>query len=195
MNTPVLMPTLSRRGHAGPESGGCFMEVASLLAGEPWSDRPSAVQPALGILARAVNDLTSDARRPSLAPLIPDAVGTSRADATVSVQLVALAAGRALSQSRGIQRRRLRAALAQSSRLAGSGGPAGWWRRRAVGCYLAGPGGRALREAAVALARAAGPVSDDALRSLLYDAIEHTRRAAGPNAVSDADRVLPVTTT
>jgi hypothetical protein len=37
---PALLPTLSRGKHRSPRKGACFMEFASLLAGERWSDHP-----------------------------------------------------------------------------------------------------------------------------------------------------------
>jgi hypothetical protein len=39
---PDLFPILSPGKHRNPRSGACFMELASLLAGERWSDHPPA---------------------------------------------------------------------------------------------------------------------------------------------------------
>ena len=52
-----------RRGkHASPEKGVCVMELASMLAGEPFSDRPQAVCPVIGAYLRSYNDVVdSDA--------------------------------------------------------------------------------------------------------------------------------------
>ncbi|MGB0101332.1 MAG: hypothetical protein WBP61_13720 [Nocardioides sp.] len=72
---PDAMPVLSRGRHRTPKRGACFMELASVLAGEPWSDHPSCTHPLLGQLARQVNDLTTDAGRQHLATLIPSVVG------------------------------------------------------------------------------------------------------------------------
>lgn len=74
---PELMPVLSRGKHRSPRKGACFMELASYLAGEPWSDHPRCTHPLLAVLARAVNDHVSDAGRPRLAPLIPRVIGLS----------------------------------------------------------------------------------------------------------------------
>jgi len=74
---PELMPVLSRGKHRNPRKGACFMELASYLAGEPWSDHPRCTHPLLAVLARAVNDHVSDAGRPRLAPLIPRVIGLS----------------------------------------------------------------------------------------------------------------------
>ena len=69
---PDLVPVLSRGRHRNPRKGACFMEMASYLAGERWSDHPACTHPLLAALARLVNDFSSDAARNRLAPLIPD---------------------------------------------------------------------------------------------------------------------------
>lgn len=53
------------------------MEAASWLAGEPWSDRPRSVHPAIAAVARWVNDNVDDNRRQNLWPLILASVGTA----------------------------------------------------------------------------------------------------------------------
>ena len=58
---PDLVPQLSRGKHRNPRKGACFMELASYLAGERWSDRPACTHRLLAHLARLVNDCTSDA--------------------------------------------------------------------------------------------------------------------------------------
>ena len=56
-----------RRGkHASPEKGVCVMELASMLAGEPFSDRPQAVCPVIGAYLRSYNDVVDDERRQDL---------------------------------------------------------------------------------------------------------------------------------
>lgn len=72
---PDIMPVLSQGKHRSPRQGACFMEFASYLAGERWTDHPKCVHPVLAALARNVNDCTSDRARPRLAPLIPSVVG------------------------------------------------------------------------------------------------------------------------
>ena len=54
---PELVPVLSRGKHRSPRHGACFMELASYLAGERWSDHPACTHPLLAALARDVNDL------------------------------------------------------------------------------------------------------------------------------------------
>jgi hypothetical protein len=68
---PDLFPILSPGKHRNPRTGACFMELASLLVGERWSDHPACTHPLLATLARNVNDHTSDAGRQRLAGLIP----------------------------------------------------------------------------------------------------------------------------
>jgi hypothetical protein len=96
VQTPGMLPVLSRGRHRNPRKGGCFMELASYLAGERWSDHPACTHPLLAALARHVNDLTTDAGRPALAPLIPSVIGLRSADARVDVRLALLAATTAL---------------------------------------------------------------------------------------------------
>ena len=72
---PDSVPVLSPGRHRNPRRGACFMEMASYLAGEPWSDHPACTHPLLADLARRVNDLSSDAGRRALAPLIPSVIG------------------------------------------------------------------------------------------------------------------------
>ncbi len=81
MSTPTVMPVLSRGAHRKPRKGACFMEFASYLAGETWSDHPHCTHPVLAGLAREVNDRVSDDVRQRLLPLIPDVVGLTPGDA------------------------------------------------------------------------------------------------------------------
>ena len=74
-SVPDGVPVLSRGRHRSPRRGACFMEFASFLAGERWSDHPSCTHPLLAQLARQVNDNLSDGDRQQLVPLIPLVVG------------------------------------------------------------------------------------------------------------------------
>ncbi|WP_199185431.1 hypothetical protein [Cryobacterium sp. Y50] len=89
---PDIMPVLSRGKHRTPKSGGCFMEFASYLAGESWSDHPACTHPVLASLARMVNDCSSDTARSRLALLIPSVIGLTGPDKRVEI-VVALRAG------------------------------------------------------------------------------------------------------
>jgi hypothetical protein len=88
-HAPDILPVLSRGKHRSPKKGACFMELASYLAGEKWSDRPACTHPLLAEVARNVNDRISDQARPHLATLIPDVVGLDtddpRADARIAL--------------------------------------------------------------------------------------------------------------
>jgi hypothetical protein len=67
-----------RRGkHASPEKGVCVMELASMLAGEPFSDRPQAVCPVIGAYLRSYNDVVDDDRRQDLYRYAADAIGSA----------------------------------------------------------------------------------------------------------------------
>jgi hypothetical protein len=94
--TPDLMPVLSRGKHRTARKGACFMEMASFLAGERWSDHPQCTHPLLASVARMVNDSTSDGSRQQLAGLIPSVIGTSRDDPRWDVHIARRAALTAL---------------------------------------------------------------------------------------------------
>src|SRR5215213_5111054 len=95
-NIPALMPRLSPGRHRSPRRGACFMEFASYLAGERWSDHPACTHGTLAHLARMVNDRTSEAGRARLTPLIPTVVGLTSDDPLLDVLLALRAASAAL---------------------------------------------------------------------------------------------------
>jgi hypothetical protein len=71
------------------------MELASFLAGEPWSDRPACTHPLLAALAREVNDRIGDEARQQIAPLVTEVIGLRSDDPRIDAMLareVALAA-------------------------------------------------------------------------------------------------------
>lgn len=74
---PEGLPELQRGGHAKPEDGACLMEYVSVLAGEPFTDRPSCVDPLLVRLAWTVNDTAHAEVRTQLADLAPRFIGTA----------------------------------------------------------------------------------------------------------------------
>src|SRR2546430_6952780 len=84
---PEIVPLLSRGKHRNPRKGACFMELASVLAGERWSDHPACTHPLLAALARHVNDYTSDAGRRRLAELIPSVIGLTSDDPRVDARI------------------------------------------------------------------------------------------------------------
>lgn len=68
---------LSVGRHHTPAEGMCVMELASVLAGERFSDHPSCVCPIVGALLRGLNDhLPDDLRQRMLARWAAEAVGT-----------------------------------------------------------------------------------------------------------------------
>jgi hypothetical protein len=103
---PALLPTLSRGKHRSPRKGACFMEFASLLAGERWSDHPACTHPLLAAVARHVNDYTSDAGRPRLAELIPSVIGLTgedlHIDAAIALRSARLALPVAAAERQGV---------------------------------------------------------------------------------------------
>jgi len=71
----TVKPHLSRGSHMTYAMGTCVMELASVLAGEPFSDRPECIHPTLAKVARMVNDQVSDIERQRLVPLLPQMMG------------------------------------------------------------------------------------------------------------------------
>jgi hypothetical protein len=55
------------------------MELASMLSGEPFSDRPGSSSPVVAALLRTYNDGLDDQRRQDLYPLASTIVGTASA--------------------------------------------------------------------------------------------------------------------
>lgn len=67
---------LSQGKHRDPDHGACVMELASMLAGEPFSDRPRCVDPVIAGFLRTYNDGIDDERRQDLYPLAAEVVGS-----------------------------------------------------------------------------------------------------------------------
>src|SRR5438477_10604249 len=76
--SPVTHQTvrLSKGKHSSPEEGACVVELASMLAGEPFSDHPTSVCPVIGSFLRAYNDAVDDLRRQDLYGCASDVVGS-----------------------------------------------------------------------------------------------------------------------
>ena len=120
---PDGLPTLARGRHRTPRRGASLTEVASLLAGEPWSDHPGCTHPLLADLARLVNDHTSDAQRHELVTLAAD-LADRRGDDHTWVRLpVAVAASTILDVPEPTQRI-LAAGLLRAEPLCIDAGPA-----------------------------------------------------------------------
>ncbi|MGA8117829.1 MAG: hypothetical protein WCA46_29690 [Actinocatenispora sp.] len=93
---PDLMPVLSTGKHRSPRKGACFMEFASYLAGERWSDHPACTHPLLAGVARLVNDNLTDERRQDLAELVPSVIGLTSDDLHVDARIALRCAVEAL---------------------------------------------------------------------------------------------------
>jgi hypothetical protein len=211
---PEQLPILSRGKHRNPRKGACFMELASYLAGERWSDHPACTHPLLAALARSVNDYTSDAGRPRLAVLIPSVIGLTGDDPHVYVR-IALCCARAALPVVAVEQQRVMAVsiLACERVLAdldrrppGSLEEASRWSLEQVphAAQWAGRFTRGVRTsfggfrrhaapsivsgAVEGIARACIPEPDEMLRDLLLEAINHCRAWAHP----DADSVITV---
>src|SRR5215468_2698840 len=101
---PDGVPVLSRGRHRSARRGACFMEFASFLAGERWSDHPSCTHPLLAQLARRVNDLIGDTGRQQLVPLVPSVVGRHGDERTWITLPVVVASGPILDVPERTQR-------------------------------------------------------------------------------------------
>jgi hypothetical protein len=95
---------LSKGKHASPAEGACVMELASMLAGEPFSDRPASVCPVIAGFLRAYNDRIDDERRQDLYRYAAEVVGTR---STPDVERAR--ERRCLAWAEGVKRRRSRA--------------------------------------------------------------------------------------
>ena len=91
-SAPSVLPILTAGRHRGPRQGACFMEFASFLAGERWSDHPACTHPLVAALARDVNDLTTDPARDDLMPLVTRVIGVRVVDELRVAMLAATAA-------------------------------------------------------------------------------------------------------
>ena len=76
--SPVSYQTikLGKGKHSTPEEGACVMELASLLAGEPFTDHPASVCPVIGSFLRSYNDTIDDSRRQALYEYASRVVGS-----------------------------------------------------------------------------------------------------------------------
>ncbi|MEO7068896.1 MAG: hypothetical protein ABI131_00220 [Nostocoides sp.] len=115
---PDGMPVLSPGRHRRARKGACFMEFASYLAGEKWSDHPECTHPLLAGIARTVNDLVDGEHRVLLVPLIPEVVGLTGDDLVIDVTLTARCAMAALPVASMDYQRALAVGLLTCDRVA-----------------------------------------------------------------------------
>src|SRR4051812_19884283 len=72
---------LSVGAHESPDQGSCVMEAVSIVAGEPWSDRPECVSPLVARFLRRWNDTLPWRPRQALKRYICPVIGTRTTDA------------------------------------------------------------------------------------------------------------------
>src|SRR5262245_21103023 len=68
---------LARGLHASQHAGVCVMELASMLAHEPFSDRARSISPTIGAFLRTYNDGLDDVLRQDLYPVAAAVVGSA----------------------------------------------------------------------------------------------------------------------
>jgi hypothetical protein len=69
---------LARGRHESPDHGACVMELVSMLAREPFSDRPKTACPVIGAFLRSYNDISPPSRRQDLLACASQVVGSRR---------------------------------------------------------------------------------------------------------------------
>ena len=88
---------LSSGRHDSPEEGMCVAELASVLAGEPFTDHPVSVSRVIAAFLRTYNDRVDAVRRQDLLPYAALIVGT-RADACLERRRAARCAAWAVDE-------------------------------------------------------------------------------------------------
>ncbi len=187
------------------------MELASYLAGEKWSDHPACTHPTLALMARAINDLTTNAARPRLAVLVPSVIGLNSTDPSWTVRIALRAATTAMPIAADDRQQTLAVAIVGAERMLDDleGRPAGTLTPRSVEALDAAPRtaawarefagdarirrARFLRDAAPsivavsvqAIAESATFDADQVMHDLLSDTIDECR-------VWDGSADLPV---
>lgn len=81
---------LSRGRHSSPEHGACVMELASMLAGEGFTDHPRSVSRPIASFLRGYNDLLDDRRRADLYRYAAQTVGTAGSPALEEARVARL---------------------------------------------------------------------------------------------------------
>lgn len=186
------LPLLSARAHRTPRDGACFMELASLLAGERWSDHPRCTHPVLCVLARAINDACSDDGRQQLAPLVPDVIGRNADDPRITAALYQYCAEVCLRRNPTVTRLLMarRAAVERQDALQRGGRLRRLWTAVLEPDYRTAAGVSAA-EAALLTA----PLGDEALRDLLVGALSTYEAAAARTPHPDGVAGPPATAT
>src|SRR3954470_23234350 len=110
---------LARGRHASQHVGVCVMELASMLAGEPFSDRARSISPTIGALLRTYNDGLDDVCRQDLYAVAAAIVGTA---ARRSVERERISRCLTFAQRHGMHLPERRAALGPGPARGGGGG-------------------------------------------------------------------------
>jgi hypothetical protein len=121
---------LARGRHASRHAGVCVMELASMLAHEPFSDRSPSISPTIGAFLRTYNDGLDDERRQDLYSVAAAIVGTARGRAVERERI-----GRCLEFA---LRRAKRGVSSRASLALATPEPAGSWAAIAAlesGCH------------------------------------------------------------
>jgi hypothetical protein len=173
---PAGVPILDVGNHRGPDAGACVMEFVSVLAGEPWSDRPWCTQPLLAAVARCVNDSVSPAARGELSLLAPELAGAVRRGPVTNaavIDAVVTAAARYVAVPQATLQLRDRAYYRSMTHTVG---PLRRWWHGITRCDFTQAAERALCALVLAVARCAG---DAALLDVLQSGVAGYR-ATGP---------------
>lgn len=179
---PDGLPLLAAGRHDHPGDGACFMEFASVLAGEPFSDHPRCTPALLAELARRVNDAVDDATRQRLLPLVPAVVnvdGGPRCSAIV-VATAAEYALRICPMSRSMHRTQAQAIYrSRAARV---------WLTVTEPFYVVGSGQRAI----LAAVNDVAPAGSAALHDMLANCIAAARHRSASVRPSPAPATPPI---
>jgi hypothetical protein len=99
---PVTHQTirLGKGKHNSPQDGACVMELASMLAGERFSDHPVSVCPVIGAFLRAYNDSIDGERRQDLYAYAAKVVGSRTSEEVQSARVAHLASWASVRRQR-----------------------------------------------------------------------------------------------
>jgi len=183
----ITIELLAKGAHACPSDGANVLELAAVLAGEPWSTCPESVHPALAAAAQAVNDLLDDDHRRLLVPLAPWLPGTRAADAGTWAAVVGICDRAAITAARDT-------GLPVPPRIDGKAVPEGPGQagsppgKRGHGTWAHRQDRRkitdAIRSAQLSWAGSGSERTAEALCQLLTDCINECRRLAGEQPVN-----------
>jgi hypothetical protein len=103
--SPHRQPRLEFGSHGSPDDGVCVVELASIIGGEGFSDRPQCVCEVIGAYLRSWNDRLGHAERQRLRPYAQRVVGSRSDPATTALRRdVCLVAAGATFLGSGLRR-------------------------------------------------------------------------------------------